>query len=1854
MELIINENRTICLNMIVKNESHIIEETLQKLCNKIKFDYWVISDTGSTDNTIEIIKNFFGRLNIRGEMYNDEWKGFDYNRSNALEYAFNKTDYLLIFDADDEIEGNLHLPENLIADAYNLTFGSPLGISYTRPLLINNRKKWKYESVIHEYLVGLEPNLQYVTLYGDYFVVSGRKGSRSMDPEKYLKDALILEEAFANAEKENNPIKLRYSFYCANSYFDYGKKDKAIEWYKKTLSLENWNQEKYFSCLRLAESYESLNNQETSMFYLVKSFTYDNERVEGIYKLIVHYCCENQNEIAFAYYQLIQNFYENNLDIVTLVNKLFVDQPNYTFLLPYYMIIVSERLKKYDIGLKMYEIIFKHKCKNINFTSISNLLFNLQFFIDKSDSSFQKKCKEYCIFLLENNMPIFNLHFIHIYEKYGLKMESHTKFSKHECRNSKKILFYTGICQPEWNLTHSLTNALGGSETAVAYLSKYFPSDYEIYVSGSVKEEIVDNVYYINISKLQLLLDNNAFHTIIVSRFIGFFENFVFSSFQNFIWAHDTCLLSHPAQISDIDILNKWTKSITGCVCLTEWHKLLFEEKYPVLSKKIHVINNGIKNELFLTHNTKKQKNLFIFTSCSERGLSRLLVLWEDIIKYYPDAELKISSYTDFPRNDEERKLQQVINSYPSVKHLGKLGPESLYNLMSSAEYWLYPSYWPETSCITALEMLKSGVICVYYPIAGLPETIQNHGFEIKEGNEMETFLNLSEYKKITTIQNGKKYVEECTWQNRCKLWNDLLFAPLINTNTTNTTNKWFFFAFPHHNEHILIDYIKSLNTKHNYNIEYTKDMDYILSSNPRKISYILDILNPTIYNKFMNTDTEISILNTEPLNMTVINLQKLMTSYSKYNNIKIYDYSLSNIKILKNNGITNTEYLGYAITDSENMNLSNLYLNSPKIYDFGIIIGCGGHVPDRRQIIIDELIQKGFTVHIISGWLEERDKQLSQCNIILNIHGSNYGETATIFEHIRCDRLLNAGFKILSEDSEYIEETNIPDFSNIKFIPYESFKNIELLNNDDLWNSINKFEIKPFSHKKVIDCFIFYNELELLNYRLNVLNDVVDYFVIVEATHTHVGNEKILYYQENKEMFEKFKHKIIHIIVDDFPFQNKNINLERNEQWVNEKFQRQCISRGIEQILLNFQLNDNDLITICDLDEILDPNTLLLMKNNQIKLENDIGMPELDNYYYNLNTKFFDKWDLTKIINYKYYKINKHCSNFIENVRQNRNCFRIPNGGWHLSYFGSPNFIKNKLANFAHCEFNNEQFNKIETIENKIKNGLDLFNRSLNPIIIPLKDNKYLPPLYNSLLKNFIKPTIVSENIVITNEILNNFQLINDEYLVNQTYYTSFSGVNEYRLYSYLSTFFNNTVILDIGTFDGRSAVALSHNETNHVISYNIQDDIKINNHKIYSKPNIEFRIKNVLDDLTEEFISKCKLIVLDIGHYGDDEKLILHRLNELKFSGIILLDDIIHPDPIIYKCMQEFWNNIEFKKIDLTKYGHISGTGCVLMNTSMRINQNCIGFHSNQLSERGTDVGLYDYAYYNQKLYGNKSIIFYCKNNPNNNTDVIRKFEQEFKCYAYTNFSEIDDIIVNEKINYFYNAKYGRSDDQLVRKCPNLIHAVFTVDPHGEKYATVSKQLSQKYNNSVEYVPYMIDLPFCKGDMREKLNIPTESIVMGRIGGIYQFDIAFAHDAIKTFLELDKDNTYFLFVNTNVFYQHPRIIYLDKIIDSIEKVTFINSCDAMIHARSDGETFGLAVGEFSSLNKPVITTRSSMDNSHLDILGEKAVLYNNTEELVYIFKDIRNIIAGREDWNAYKEYTPEIVMKKFMEVFL
>ena len=276
----------------------------------------------------------------------------------------------------------------------------------------------------------------------------------------------------------------------------------------------------------------------------------------------------------------------------------------------------------------------------------------------------------------------------------------------------------------------------------------------------------------------------------------------------------------------------------------------------------------------------------------------------------------------------------------------------------------------------------------------------------------------------------------------------------------------------------------------------------------------------------------------------------------------------------------------------------------------------------------------------------------------------------------------------------------------------------------------------------KIVDSFIFYNEIDLLLYRLNILYDVIDYFIIVESKYTFAGNEKEFFFEKNKNLFEKFMNKIIYVVCT-MPYKYPEINYEEGQQWENEKHQRNCIDIGIKQI----KLENDDLIIITDVDEIPNPSVINDIKNRNmiLDLSKDYRL-EMDFYYYNLNTKNKNKWTKGVIVTYKKFLL-KNCQEIRLPTKKNTRLQissdhkMIKNGGWHLSFFGDNSFIKNKIKEFSHQEFNNDININEKNIEEHINNYDDIFNRNNNEFYkININNNHNLPPFYDLFLQKFIK----------------------------------------------------------------------------------------------------------------------------------------------------------------------------------------------------------------------------------------------------------------------------------------------------------------------------------------------------------------------------------------------------------------------------------------------------------------------------------------------------------------------------------
>ncbi|MBI5345791.1 MAG: glycosyltransferase [Chlamydiae bacterium] len=280
----------ICLNMIVKDESKVIKRCLESV--KSIIDYWVIVDTGSSDGTQKIIKEFM--KDIPGELYERPWVNFGHNRDEALQLAKNKGDYLLFIDADEYLAfaNNFKMPI-LDKDSYMIEIKEPTGTIFQRMFLINNSLNWQWKGVLHENIScpqasssDVMPNVMNITM-GD--------GHRSEDPQKFLKDAQMLEKEF-----ENDPTNPRIAFFVGQTYFNAKEFSQAIKFFEKRALMGGWDEEVFWALYMIARAHDELNSpQDIVIDSYCKAFKARSSRAESLYYLGRYYNKIKNPTLAF-------------------------------------------------------------------------------------------------------------------------------------------------------------------------------------------------------------------------------------------------------------------------------------------------------------------------------------------------------------------------------------------------------------------------------------------------------------------------------------------------------------------------------------------------------------------------------------------------------------------------------------------------------------------------------------------------------------------------------------------------------------------------------------------------------------------------------------------------------------------------------------------------------------------------------------------------------------------------------------------------------------------------------------------------------------------------------------------------------------------------------------------------------------------------------------------------------------------------------------------------------------------------------------------------------------------------------------------------------------------------------------------------------------------------------------------------------------------------------------------------------------------------------------------------------------------------------------------------------------------
>lgn len=355
---------TLCLNMIVKNESKIIERLLKSVLPII--DTYCICDTGSTDNTKELITSFFEKHNIKGKIIEEPFKNFAHNRNFSLHSCVGMSDYVLLLDADMVLDIKNFNKINLHrANHFSILQGSP-SFYYYNTRIVKNTGLYKYVGVTHEYIDCPKGTNGAQIAKDELFITDiGDGGAKS---DKFERDIRLLTEGL-----KEEPKNARYHFYLANSYHDSGKYEEAIEIYKKRIDLGGWNQEVWYSYYRIGLCYKKLNQMNNAIQFWLEGYNFYDERIENLYEIINFYRNIGKNKIATIYYDVAIEILNKNVNRDAF---LFLHNDVYTWKLYYEYTIMAFYLGKKSINNELMRVF--HNCKEENI--IRQLMLNMKFY----------------------------------------------------------------------------------------------------------------------------------------------------------------------------------------------------------------------------------------------------------------------------------------------------------------------------------------------------------------------------------------------------------------------------------------------------------------------------------------------------------------------------------------------------------------------------------------------------------------------------------------------------------------------------------------------------------------------------------------------------------------------------------------------------------------------------------------------------------------------------------------------------------------------------------------------------------------------------------------------------------------------------------------------------------------------------------------------------------------------------------------------------------------------------------------------------------------------------------------------------------------------------------------------------------------------------------------------------------------------------------------------------------------------------------------------------------------------------------------------------------------------------------
>ena len=730
----VGDNVQVALAFMIKDEELKVQETLDVYKNHKYFPEIYILDTGSTDKTLEKVKEWGERHpETKIFVYEEPFVDFSYNRNFILDKAYeqSKCEYIISIDCNDELKEQdtfikglakfYHFPCIFLTQIWKTHNGDPIEFANIRVVKNNKAYRWKYR--VHEVLINEQvPNNKFIIqLPRETHLYQFREEQYEKEKSaRYKRDLKYFLEDY-----EKDPKDKRIVYYTAQTYFFNQDYENCIKYSKERIALNKEgekDEEVYQSIFRIAKCKMILNKPA----YNIRKWLW--------------FAWEYMKDVEPLLY--IAQYYDDT-DVKTAhhLYRLACDYPLPNFSLP-----VRRELYNFERYRKLAESYYKLKM-------------------------FKETYETYQKILTENCRPD---------QKETVKNMIEMFYPYYHAPNKPLLVIYGGFFYDRyWNGKMFYENkiSLGGSESMVIKLAHLLAKEYNVYVFLNTEQDVVYNdVKYVKVEKYQQFLDINKVKHLILSRDSSKTHS---NAEQTHLWLHDLVNIGNLTS----------PKDYKNIITLSKFHRDYFEKHLdnivlnPKERKEYASKLRIIPNICDIVENVSRKKNQsyrFIYSSCPTRGLLKVLEDFELVKQKYEDAELYI--YSDF--NNDYVKSRMNVNavlmklaSMKGVYNVGRM-PEKLFiEECKKCNFWYYPTDFLETFCITAVQMMHCGVIPLYRPVGALPNVIMQAGVKVEAEQPILSVLEkIQEPKQRNRLMEvgfdtAKKYIDK----NVKKMWLSLL-----------------------------------------------------------------------------------------------------------------------------------------------------------------------------------------------------------------------------------------------------------------------------------------------------------------------------------------------------------------------------------------------------------------------------------------------------------------------------------------------------------------------------------------------------------------------------------------------------------------------------------------------------------------------------------------------------------------------------------------------------------------------------------------------------------------------------------------------------------------------------------------------------------------------------------------------------------------------------------------------------------------------------------------------------------------------------------------------------------------------